>query len=209
MNHSKSSLLLDLDKIVNETSMIMQIFKLHSTKKLETIAIFDQVDSTALKTKLGHEEATQQTFHHNIICRQLVKKLKGMVIKDTGDGVLSRFLDPLSACLCAINIQNAVNKVNISTRGALSLGMVEEAHFTDYVDLYGSAVDLCSRIAKYALPNQILVDSTLHDSVSTFLKDYGDIKIGGPISVGLKGLGDHNVYEITHKDFQLQNKIND
>jgi hypothetical protein len=49
----KSSLIVDLDRIINETLEMMQIFKLHTTKKLETIAIFDQVDSTVLKTKLG------------------------------------------------------------------------------------------------------------------------------------------------------------
>lgn len=208
MSKSKTTLLPDLDRIVNETLNIMHIFKIHSKRRIETIAIFDQVDSTASKMKLGHDEATQKIFHHNIICRQLVKKLKGTIIKDTGDGVLTRFLDPMDACICAINIQNATNKANIITRGALSMGMVEEAHFTDYVDLYGTAVDLCSRIEKYALPNQILIDKTLHDSIITFLKEYEDVQIGTPMPVELKGLGNHELYEVSYKEYPLQNRLN-
>ncbi|MGI0065909.1 MAG: adenylate/guanylate cyclase domain-containing protein, partial [Nitrosotalea sp.] len=175
--NGNNTILPELDKMINETMKIMQIFKIHSKRRVETMAIFDQVDSTGSKMKLGHDEATQKIFHHNIICRQIVKKMNGTVIKDTGDGVLTRFLDPMNACLCAINIQHAINKADIVTRGALSMGMVEEAHFTDYVDLYGTAVDLCSRIEKCALPNQILIDKTLYDSINTFLRDHDDIHV--------------------------------
>lgn len=198
----------DLDKISDITSKVTEIIKFQTKKPLETVAIFDLADSTNMKLKIGHDETVKKMFLHNQLCRQIIKRFKGRAIKDTGDGLLTRFEDPLNACLAAVNIQIATEKNNTVSKAALALGMVEEAKINNDVDIFGTTVDLCARIEKCAFPNQILLDRALHDVVKSMLVDYEDVKISASMEIILKGYGKAELYEITSSKFELIRSLN-
>jgi len=204
----KQCIIEDLDKISDITSKVTEIIKFQTKKPLETVAIFDLADSTGMKLKIGHDETVKKMFLHNQLCRQIIKRFKGQVIKDMGDGLLTRFEDPLNACLAAVNIQIATEKNNTVSKAALALGMVEEAKINNDVDIFGTTVDLCARIEKCTFPNQILIDRALHDVVKSMLADYADVKIGIPMQIVLKGYGKAELYEITSAKFELINSLN-
>lgn len=216
-----SSIIRDLNKIIDQPSRAYEldrkISSLYATigtvgtkrkTKLETIVIFDLVGSTSLKGELGHDEAMREILLHNKICRSIVQKLNGSIIKELGDGILATFEDPLNACLAAINVKEAANKMKIFTKSALVLGLIERAKIDKNIDVLGTTIDRCSRIEKYAFQNQILIDRALHDAVNTFLMNYDDIQVGPPMSAILKGCGKTELYEISSKNFELKNALN-
>jgi class 3 adenylate cyclase len=203
----KKSVIDDLDKIIHFTEEITKIIKFQTRKPLEAVAIFDLANSTDLKLQIGHDETVKKMFIHNQICRQIIKRFTGEVVKDMGDGLLARFQEPLFACLSAINIQIATNRSGIPSKAAITFGIIEEARINRDMDIFGTTVDLCSRIEKCAFPNQILIDRTLYDIAKSHLKDYDDIKIGNVMEVDLKGYGKCQLYEISEERFGLLNSL--
>lgn len=211
----------DLDKILSEVSKFSEL----DTKidefyqsmgqtahknitKLETVVIFDLVESTLLKSKIGHAEAMRKILLHDKICRIVVKKLDGEIIKETGDGLIVLFQNPLYACIAAINVLEIATKKEIPTKASLVLGMFEKIKISNKIDIFGTSMDLCSRIEKFASANQILINSALHDTVVTFLKNYEDVLISNPFSLELKGFGKTEIYEIAAKKAGLKNYVN-
>ena len=85
-------------------------------------------------------------------------KFKGKVLKDLGDGVIVNFSDLLQACLAAINIKYRSSIGQIKSKGIWVLGLVEEVKLDKVLDIYGSTIDRCARIEKYAFPSQLLID---------------------------------------------------
>jgi class 3 adenylate cyclase len=197
----------ELDKKINDfyVSMGQTVYK--NNTKLETVVIFDLVESTLLKLKIGHAEAMRKILLHDKICREVVKKMEGEIIKETGDGLIVLFQNPLHACLAAINVLEIAIRKEIPTKASLVLGMFEKIKISNKLDVFGTSMDLCSRIEKYAFENQILINSTLHDTVLSFLKNYDDILISEPISVELKGYGKTEIYEISTKQRGLKNHV--
>lgn len=86
------------------------------------------------------------------------------------------------------------------TKGGLTIGVVEEIEIGGARDLLGASVDRCARVQAVAVPGQILIDSALHDVVSSFLKDHENICLSPPKTVNLKGLGSTVVYELSTKE---------
>ena len=197
----------ELDTKISEfyTSMGQTMHK--NNTKLETVVIFDLVESTLLKLKLGHAEAMRKILLHDKICRSVVKRLEGEIIKETGDGLIVLFQNPLHACLAAINVIEIASRKEIPTKASLVLGMFEKIKISNKIDVFGTSMDLCSRIEKLASENQIIINSALHDTVLTFLKNYSDVLISNPISVELKGYGKTEIYEIASKHIGLKNYV--
>jgi hypothetical protein len=215
-----SALLNDLDKIINQVSTLdsrdKKLFAFYSqmgnpnalNKHLNmTMVVFDLSESTALKISLGHNEAMRKIRIYDRICRSIVKRFDGEIIKPMGDGILAAFENPLNACLAALNVQEVTMKLNIVGKSALVLGVIEKAMTGDTVDIFGTAVDICARIEKLAVGNQIIIDNTLYNVAKTFLKNYDDVIIGEPIPTVLKGYGQNEVHEISTKTSGLRNKI--
>lgn len=197
----------DFVKLIDRATKLVDILRLETITRLETIGIFDLSESTSLKLEMGHHNALKRIFIHNHICHQLTLKFKGKVVKDLGDGVLVRFSDPLKACLAAINIKYLCSIGQIKSKGILVLGLVEEVKLDKVLDIYGSTIDRCARIEKYAFPGQLLIDRALYDTTHSFLKSYEDLIISEPLIANLKGYGEQEVYEISIKEFGIKGML--
>jgi class 3 adenylate cyclase len=216
-----SSIIRELDKIVGAVSkndtLDRKIGDLFSSvgeigtktkTKVQTVVVFDLVESTSLKVKVGHDQAMRKIMLHDKICRLIVKRFGGLIIKELGDGMLVTFDDPLKACLAAINVKEGASRMKISTKAALVLGLIERTKVTDRIDIFGTPVDRVSRIEKFAHANQILIDRALHDAVITFLMNYNDLLVGPPMMAMLKGHGNNELFEISNHGHELKNSLN-
>lgn len=208
MSNTTNAVNKDLVKLIDRATKLVDILRLETTTRLETIGIFDLSESTSLKLQIGHHNALKKVFIHNHICHQLTMKFKGKVVKDLGDGVLVRFSDPLKACLAAINIKYLCILGQIESKGILVLGLIEEAKLGKVLDIYGSTIDRCARIEKYAFPGQLLIDRALYDTIQSFLKSYEDLVISEPLFANLKGYGKQEIYEISLKEFGIKGMLN-
>jgi len=147
---------------------------------------------------------TNAALLHNLICREIVDRHNGSVIKELGDGVLVSFGDSLDACLAAVDIKRAIyGQSSFLTKGSLTIGEVEELEISGVRDILGAPVDRCARILSTAFAGQILIDSPLHAGVSSHLKDYLDVCVGPPEGLNLKDIGSITTYELSTKEIGL------
>jgi len=173
----------------------------------KAVAIFDLSLSTSMKMKHGHDVAIRNSNLHNGICSLVVKTAKGMIIKEMGDGILVTFNDPINACRAALTARKILHTKKLNSKVSIAFGVVEEVMIGGKKDVLGSVVDRCARMEKFAYPNQILIDHTLLESISSFLKDYKDVKVSKPYEVIIQGQGKTILYEISSKS-RLKNSLN-
>ena len=131
-----------------------------------SIMFTDMKDSTAITTRLGDREAIELFRTHNALTRDVLTQYNGREIQHTGDGFMVSFTAASQAVGCAIAIQKTLLShnqkhpdANINVRIGICAGEpVEEDH-----RLFGSTVQLTSRICDIANPDQILVAPVVRD----------------------------------------------
>jgi class 3 adenylate cyclase len=131
-----------------------------------TIMFTDMKDSTAITTRLGDSEALEHFRTHNALTRDALKKYNGREIQHTGDGFMVSFTSASRAVACAIAIQKALlthNQKHPATRINVRIGICAGEPVEEDQRLFGSTVQLTSRICDKAQPDQILVAPVIRD----------------------------------------------
>ncbi|MCI0856811.1 MAG: adenylate/guanylate cyclase domain-containing protein [Chloroflexi bacterium] len=131
-----------------------------------TILFTDIESSTELTQRLGDAKAQEVVHAHNQIVRDALRAHSGDEIKHTGDGIMASFSSSSGALGCAVAIQQAVAahvekhpEMPLSIYIGLNAGepVVEDS------DLFGTAVQLASRICDKAGPGEILVSNVVRE----------------------------------------------
>lgn len=92
--------------------------------------------------------------------------------------------------------------------GGLTVGMVDLLTLQgQQVEVYGAAVDRCSRIASFALPGQILIDLPLLEVIRAQLRDRPQIVLGQGHRRILKGVGDTELFEVSTVEAGLRQYV--
>jgi class 3 adenylate cyclase len=131
---------------------------------IRTVLFTDVVNSTTLTQSLGDEAALALLGVHDTIVRDALSALGGREIKHTGDGIMACFISTAGAIRCAIQIQRELNKhAQASPERALKVrvGAAAGEPVEQHNDLFGSTVQLASRLCAYAQPEQILVSNAI------------------------------------------------
>jgi len=131
-----------------------------------TVMFTDMKDSTAITTRLGDAKALELFRTHNAIARDALSQYHGREIQHTGDGFMVSFASVSNSVECAIAIQKsfaAHNQDNSDTMINVRIGICAGEPVEEDNRLFGSTVQLTSRICDSAEPNQILVASVVRD----------------------------------------------
>jgi class 3 adenylate cyclase len=129
-----------------------------------TVMFTDLKDSTAMTAQLGEEEALHLLRIHNRLIRQALRKHGGSEVKHTGDGIMASFACSSDAVDCAIAIQGAFAAYNAETSRHpmyVRIGLDAGEPVEESGDLFGSTVQLASRLCAHARPEQILASKTV------------------------------------------------
>jgi class 3 adenylate cyclase len=186
----------DVTAIVEDVLSRIRVLK--GKRCNRAIGMFDLCSSTPLKLRVGHTLGTRTALAHNLLCRRIADRFGGLVVKELGDGVLVKFNDAVDACLAAIDIKKATKLIpNCKTRVGMTFGAIEELRIAGVKDILGTAVDRCARLQSLALPNQILVDKALHDTVESFIRDSKNICFSEARTQELKGIGPSEFFELS------------
>ena len=125
----------------------------------------------------------------------IIKNHDGKVIKNVDDGLLFYFPKTVNFLKmssfqnvldCGLAMVQACSRINynlnenrlpsISYKISANYGKVELATSTNSngVDLFGPTVNICSKINRLALPNQMVIHKDLYDIIekTSFFKDY-------------------------------------
>jgi class 3 adenylate cyclase len=131
---------------------------------IRTVLFTDIVESTSLTQKLGDDAAMEFLRVHDEIVRDALARSKGREVKHTGDGIMASFVSAAAAVRCAAQIQRELARrareqdnhpIKVRIGGAAG-EPVERNN-----DIFGSTVQLASRLCSHAEPEQILVSSVV------------------------------------------------
>lgn len=128
-------------------------------------------------TQKNESLALQLLQTHNELLRQSFPKYLGREIKTIGDAFLVEFESVVSAFSCAVEIQESLDRYNKTIpsndmRIRIRIGL----HRGDVVhqegDVFGDAVNICSRIQPLAVPGGICISEQVYQEI----KDLADLQ---------------------------------
>jgi TolB-like protein/class 3 adenylate cyclase/Flp pilus assembly protein TadD len=153
-------------------------------RKLTTILSADVAEFSRMMR--ADEDGTFRTLR---ACRQSIEPLvdhyQGRIFGTAGDSVVAEFASPVEALRCAVEIQQAVDKVGADVpehlrmkfRIGINLGDV----LVEGTDLIGDGVNIADRIQHAAKPGEICISAGVHEVVKNqpgfSCEDLGDLAV--------------------------------
>src|SRR3989475_3998940 len=137
-------------------------------RRIEVVVMFtDIVDFTAYSDAHGEEASLAIVTRHENLVFPIVRSHEGTIVKTIGDAVMAYFTDAEKAALAGQSIMKALEEENggkpeteqMHLRAAFNLGPV----MIKNNDLFGDAVNLCSRMMGVGQPDQILISRSMID----------------------------------------------
>lgn len=130
------------------------------------ILFTDLEGSTTMLQDRGQAAFMVLLTEHDLIIRRALVATDGHEVKHTGDGIMASFDDVGAALECALTIQAGFDARDASgdaprLRVRIGLAAGEPVDHND--DLFGSSVNLASRICNAAEAGHILVSDVVHD----------------------------------------------
>ena len=131
-----------------------------------TVVFTDLEGSTGLAHAVGDSAYMRALTEHDVIIRRALVAEQGREVKHTGDGIMAAFAAVDHALACALAIQDGFERRRATgarpeLRVRIGLAAGEPVDHND--DLFGSTVNLASRICGAARGGQILVAELVHE----------------------------------------------
>jgi len=145
---------------------------------LATVLFTDIVGSTDTAAQLGDGRWRDLLDRHDRSVRVHLERFRGREVKTVGDGFVATFDSPSRAIECALAIRDALRAFDIDVRGGIHTGEIELRGD----DVAGMAVHIGARVSALAGSGEIVVSSTVKDSVvgSSFeFEERGDHELKG------------------------------
>ena len=126
---------------------------------LRAVMFTDIVGSTEMTARLGDSAALELVRAHDALVRRGLEAYGGREIKHTGDGIMASFDKVANAVRAAADIQRRFAAYNADASETLSvrIGIDAGEPVEDRNDLFGSTVQLASRLCSEAEANGIIV----------------------------------------------------
>lgn len=133
---------------------------------LAVVLFTDLVGSTDITATLGDAAAQDLLRFHNSVIRSALGGYGGREIKHTGDGIMATFGSVAAALACAIEIRDGFASHNASVSGPpvlVRIGLSAGEPISEDGDMFGSSVQMASRVCSQAEPGQILVPNVVRE----------------------------------------------
>ncbi|MEE9280691.1 MAG: AAA family ATPase [Myxococcota bacterium] len=150
-----------------------------------TVLSTDLVGSTQLNQRLGDEAAgaLERQIEHRVLDQ--LGRHRGVVIKDTGDGLMAAFQSARRAVSCAQEIQRAMARIHEEQSDKplqMRIGLHTGEVFEEDGNLKGETVIIAKRIEGIAPSGGIFASETVHGVLGTsrsLLEDRGEFELKG------------------------------
>jgi adenylate cyclase len=139
------------------------------TRRLAAILAADVADYSRLMHE--DEEATHARFTEmmNGAIEPAVSQHGGRIVKSTGDGFLAEFASAVEAVQCALQFQDAINRITANDDAEQRLAFRVGIHIGDVIiedrDIYGDGVNIAARLEGLATPGGIMISDAVHENV--------------------------------------------
>jgi len=174
------------DEIIKQQEDILLRFS--QTNEECCVCIIDIIQSTMLTATLSVEKTKNfyEIFINSIA--EIVKKFNGRVVKNIGDSLLfyfakmdfnnkDYFKNVIDCCLTISDSNSEINEKmskeglpGIAYRTSITYGIVSIAKIatSSVDDIFGSTVNRCSKINRFALPNGVIIGSDVYERVKNY-----------------------------------------
>jgi class 3 adenylate cyclase len=132
-----------------------------ATRLLATVLFTDIVDSTVRAAAAGDQRWRGVLDEFDVNVQRLLARHDGVLVKNTGDGILARFITPAQGVRCAAAMVDTALNSGLELRAGLHAGEVELRGD----DIGGLAVHIASRVSAMAEAGEVLVTGTVRDLV--------------------------------------------
>ncbi|HET7581645.1 MAG TPA: nickel-binding protein [Candidatus Limnocylindria bacterium] len=132
----------------------------HVTNPFRTVLFTDVEGSTSLLNELGQGAYLLLLTEHDLVIRRALLATHGREVKHTGDGIMAAFEEVADGLRCAVAIQEGFERRNAESGPPLlrvRIGIAAGEPVDRDNDLFGSTVNLASRICQAADGGQVLV----------------------------------------------------
>lgn len=130
------------------------------------ILFTDLEGSTSLLQAVGESEFMVLLTEHDLIIRRALVASRGREVKHTGDGIMASFDDVEHALKCSVAIQDGFDtrtREGATPELRVRIGMAAGQPVQHNDDIFGSAVNLASRICDAADAGRILTSDVVRD----------------------------------------------
>ena len=166
-------------------------------RKLAAIMFTDIVGYTSM---MGTEErkAFDILKRSRRIHSRLIRKYKGRLLKEMGDGILASFESAIDAVICALSLQKATIELQVPLRIGIHMGDV----IFERKDVLGDGVNIASRIQGLTKTNGIVISETIYNNIRN--KEHLVFNFLG--KQALKGVqSEIDLYEVSCQDYASVN----
>jgi class 3 adenylate cyclase len=131
------------------------------------IMFTDIVGSAEMTTRLGDVIAAEFVRAHDSLLRRSLAKHNGREVKHLGDGIMACFDSALAAVDCSRMMQKLFNQFNLSSDNPIHIriGLHSGEPVEDNNDLFGTAVQIASRLCDLAEADQILTSGAIKHEI--------------------------------------------
>src|SRR5271163_385451 len=157
-----------------------QLEELRMTRRLAAILAADVAEYSRLMHE--DEEATHARFTEvmNGAIEPAMSQHGGRIVKSTGDGFLAEFASAVEAVRCALQFQDAIDRLTANDDAEQRLAFRVGIHIGEVIvedrDIYGDGVNIAARLENLAAPGGILVSDAVHENVrGRVLSDFEDL----------------------------------
>ncbi len=176
----------DISKFLEQRDDIERVLKAKFQHVL-TVMFTDLKGSTAIAEASGDIAVRSMLKKYHDLCLIAVNRHGGTLVKTIGDGSLSHFEDPASACRAASDIQRGMEEINLAkiykTLLLARIGIHTGECILEKNDIFGDVVNTASRFESAANPGEILVSEDTYNA----LKDKSEFYARFDRQVTLKG----------------------
>ncbi len=173
------------DEIIKEQQDLLLEFS--ENKQKCCVGVIDIVNSTKITANLSDEDT--RNFYGIFInfMASIVNQFEGIVVKNIGDALLFYFPESVKSDIqyfqntvnCGMVMINSHDKINdkmdekglssFSYRISIVYGpiMIAQMSTSSVVDIFGSTVNVCTKINSLAQPNELVIGEDLYDIVKS------------------------------------------
>ena len=156
----------DTDAMIGDIEEFITGNRDSSTSELErvlaTVLFTDIVDSTRSAAAMGDQAWRRSLDSHDHLAKQMLEKHRGILVKNTGDGILATFDGPGRAVRCALAFSTAARQIGLPLRAGLHTGEIEIRG----QDVGGIAVHAAARVMAQSQASEVLVSRVVTDLVA-------------------------------------------
>ena len=146
--------------------------KEHPQTEPPAVAFVDLSGYTSLAAAAGDEEAARAAALLHELALESTRAPDGLVVKLLGDGVVLRYASAGPAIASVVALMTAVRRSDLPpAHSGIAAGPIVSRDG----DVYGHTVNLASRIASHASPDELLVPLDVTDRVSEAGLEWEDI----------------------------------